>query len=49
MQRAGRDKLHGRGRLSAVHEQVTSARVLNRFRAVANGGRYAAVASKMRQ
>jgi hypothetical protein len=41
MQRAGTDKLHGRGRLSVVHEQVTSARVLNRLRAVADGGRSA--------
>jgi hypothetical protein len=43
MQRAGTDKLLGRGRLSAVHEQVTSARVLNRQRAVADGGRWATV------
>jgi hypothetical protein len=42
MQRAGTDKLLGRGRLSAAHEQVCSARVLNCLRAVADGGRYAA-------
>jgi hypothetical protein len=41
MQRAGTDKLLGRGRLIAVHEQVTSAHVLNRQRAVADGCRYA--------
>jgi hypothetical protein len=41
MQRAGTDKLLGRGRLSAAHEQVCSARVLNCLRAVADGGRSA--------
>jgi hypothetical protein len=45
MQRAGTDKVHGRGRVSSVVEQVTSARVLNRQRAVADGGRYAALLS----
>jgi hypothetical protein len=39
MQRAGPDKVHGRGRVSNVFEQVTSARVLNRQRAVADGRR----------
>jgi hypothetical protein len=41
MQRAGTDKVPGRGRLSVVHEQVHHARVLNRLRAVADGGRWA--------
>jgi hypothetical protein len=39
MQRAGTHKLLGRGRGSVVHEQVMRARVLNRLRAVADGGR----------
>jgi hypothetical protein len=39
MQRAGIDNLLGRGRLSVVHRQVCRARVLNRRRAVADGGR----------
>jgi hypothetical protein len=39
MQRAGTHKVHGRGRLIAVHEQVRLARVLNRQRAVADGCR----------
>jgi hypothetical protein len=42
MQRTGTDKVHGRGRLSVVLKQVTSARVLNRRRAVADGCRWAA-------
>jgi hypothetical protein len=43
MQRAGMDKLLGRGRVSTVHQQVTSARVLNGQRAVADGCRWAAL------
>jgi hypothetical protein len=39
MQRAGTDKLHGRGRENVVHEQVCLARVLNCLRAVADGSR----------
>ncbi len=41
MQRAGTHKVLGRGRVSAVREQVCRARVLNRQRAVADGCRYA--------
>lgn len=36
MQRAGTDKVRGRGRLNVVLDQVTSARVLNGTRAVAD-------------
>jgi len=39
LQRSGHDKVHGRGRGRAVVEQVTSARVLERTRAVAEQGR----------
>jgi hypothetical protein len=39
MQRSGHDKVHGRGRMYAVLEQVWSARVLKRWRAVADAGR----------
>jgi hypothetical protein len=39
MQRAGMDKLLGRGRLCAVPQQVWCARVLKRQRAVAGVGR----------
>jgi hypothetical protein len=39
MQRAGSDKVLGRGRMIVVREQVCLARVLNRRRAVADGGR----------
>jgi hypothetical protein len=41
MQRSGSDKVLGRGRVSAVPEQVTSARVLNGLRAVADADRSA--------
>jgi hypothetical protein len=47
MQRAGTHKVHGRGRVSLLHEQVRHARVLSLQRAVADGGRYAAAALKM--
>jgi hypothetical protein len=40
MQRAGHDKVRGRGRVSIVHEQVHLARVLNCRRAVADGCRW---------
>jgi hypothetical protein len=43
MQRAGTDKVLGRGRLNVVHEQVCRARVLSCLRAVADGCRYAAL------
>jgi hypothetical protein len=41
MQRAGTHKVPGRGRLGVVHSQVCRARVLNGFRAVADGCRWA--------
>jgi hypothetical protein len=44
MQRAGHDKVHGRGRFGVVLEQVCSARVLMRQRAVADGCRWASLA-----
>jgi hypothetical protein len=39
VQRAGRDKVHGRGRVSAASIQVMRARVLNELRPVADAGR----------
>jgi hypothetical protein len=41
MQRAGHNKVHGRGRESLALVQVTSARVLKRQRAVADVRRWA--------
>jgi hypothetical protein len=41
MQRAGTDKVLGRGRVNVVLEQVLRARVLRRRRAVADGRRSA--------
>jgi hypothetical protein len=43
VQRAGRDKVQGRGRLITVLEQVRHARVLNELRPVADAGRWAAL------
>ena len=42
LQRAGHDKVLGRGRVCVSPEQVNHARVLKRTRAVAERGRYAA-------
>ena len=41
LQRAGYDKVLGRGRVCVSPEQVNRARVLKRTRAVAERGRYA--------
>jgi hypothetical protein len=43
MQRAGTDKVLGRGRSMFSHSQVCRARVLNCLRAVADGCRWAAL------
>jgi hypothetical protein len=45
MQRTGTHKVPGRGRSMLMQSQVRLARVLNRQRAVADGGRYAALPS----
>jgi hypothetical protein len=41
VQRAVRDKVHGRGRGNATPDQVMCARVLNELRPVADAKRYA--------
>jgi hypothetical protein len=47
VQRAGSDKVHGRGRVVVTPTQVMCARVLNELRPVADAGRYAAAALKV--